>query len=32
VRVGPYVTREAAEAARTKLKVDGQNGIIAAAN
>jgi DedD protein len=32
VRVGPYPTREAAEAARTKLKVDGQNGIIAAAN
>ena len=32
VRVGPYATREAAEAARTKLKADGQNGIIAAAN
>jgi DedD protein len=32
VRVGPYPTREAAESARTKLKADGQNGIIAAAN
>jgi DedD protein len=32
VRVGPYPTREAAEAARSKLKADGQNGIIAAAN
>lgn len=32
VRVGPYATREAAETARTKLKADGQNGIIAAAN
>jgi DedD protein len=32
VRVGPYATRDAAEAARTKLKADGQNGIIAAAN
>jgi DedD protein len=31
VRVGPYPTREAAESARTKLKADGQNGIIAAA-
>lgn len=31
VRVGPYPSREAAEAARTKLKGDGQNGIIAAA-
>ena len=31
VRVGPYPTREAAEAARGKLKADGQNGIIAAA-
>lgn len=29
VRVGPYSTREAAESARTKLKADGQNGIIA---
>lgn len=32
VRVGPYATREAAETARAKLKADGQNGIIAAAN
>jgi DedD protein len=32
VRVGPYPTRDAAEAARAKLKADGQNGIIAAAN
>ena len=32
VRVGPYPTREAAENARTKLKADGQNGIIAAAS
>ena len=32
VRVGPYPTREAAESARTKLKADGQNGIIAAVN
>ena len=32
VRVGPYPTREAAESARTKLKADGQNGIIAAGN
>ena len=32
VRVGPYGTRDAAEAARTKLKADGQNGIIATAN
>jgi DedD protein len=31
VRVGPYPSRDAAEAARTKLKGDGQNGIIAAA-
>lgn len=31
VRVGPYSTREAAESARTKLKADGQNGIIATA-
>lgn len=31
VRVGPYATREAAESARTKLKADGQNGIIATA-
>jgi DedD protein len=30
VRVGPYPTRDAAEAARTKLKAEGQNGIIAA--
>lgn len=30
VRVGPYATREAAETARTKLKTEGQNGIIAA--
>jgi DedD protein len=29
VRVGPYSTRDAAEAARTKLKAEGQNGIIA---
>lgn len=32
VRVGPYGTRDAAEAARAKLKADGQNGIIATAN
>lgn len=32
VRVGPYVTRDAAETARTKLKADGQSGIIATAN
>jgi DedD protein len=32
VRVGPYPTRDAAEAARAKLKADGQNGIIATAN
>lgn len=32
VRVGPYGTRDAAETARTKLKADGQNGIIATAN
>jgi DedD protein len=30
VRVGPYPTRDAAEAARAKLKSEGQNGIIAA--
>lgn len=32
VRVGPYATRDAAEAARAKLKADGQSGIIAASN
>ena len=32
VRVGPYATRDAAEAARAKLKADGQNGIIASVN
>ena len=32
VRVGPYSTRDAAEAARSKLKSDGQDGIIATAN
>lgn len=32
VRVGPYATRDAAEAARAKLKAEGQSGIIAAAN
>jgi DedD protein len=31
VRVGPFPTREAAEAARAKLKESGQNGIVAAA-
>jgi DedD protein len=31
VRVGPYPSREAAEAARVKLKAEGQNGILAAA-
>lgn len=30
VRVGPFVSREAAESARDKLKGEGQNGIIAA--
>jgi DedD protein len=30
VRVGPYPTREAADAARDKLKADGQNGIVTA--
>ena len=32
VRVGPYGTREAAEGARTRLKADGQDGIIATSN
>jgi DedD protein len=31
VRVGPYPSRDAAEAARTRLKADGQSGIITAA-
>jgi DedD protein len=31
VRVGPFPSRDAAEAARAKLKGDGQNGIITAA-
>lgn len=31
VRVGPYSSREAAESARTRLKAEGQNGILAAA-
>jgi DedD protein len=31
VRVGPYTSRDAAEAAREKLKSEGQSGIIAAA-
>jgi DedD protein len=31
VRVGPYPSREAAEAARVMLKAEGQNGILAAA-
>jgi len=31
VRVGPYVSRETAGAARDKLKVEGYNGIVAAA-
>lgn len=31
VRVGPYPSREAAEAARGKLKAEGHNGILAAA-
>ena len=30
VRVGPYPSREAATAARDKLKTEGQNGIVAA--
>lgn len=30
VRVGPYPTRDAADAARDKLKADGQNGIVTA--
>jgi DedD protein len=30
VRVGPYPSREAALAARAKLKTEGQNGIVAA--
>jgi DedD protein len=30
VRVGPYPTRDAAVAAREKLKTEGQNGIVAA--
>ncbi|HWD35402.1 MAG TPA: SPOR domain-containing protein [Casimicrobiaceae bacterium] len=29
VRVGPYPSREAALAARDKLKTEGQNGIVA---
>jgi DedD protein len=32
VRVGPYSSREAATAARDKLKGQGQNGIVAAAH
>jgi len=32
VRVGPYGTREAAEGARSRLKADGQDGIIATSN
>jgi DedD protein len=32
VRVGPYPSREAASAARDKLKSEGQNGIVAAAH
>jgi DedD protein len=32
VRVGPYPSREAATAARDKLKAEGQNGIVAAAH
>jgi len=32
VRVGPYPSREAATAARDKLKGEGQNGIVAAAH
>jgi DedD protein len=32
VRVGPYPSREAANAARDKLKSEGQNGIVAAAH
>jgi DedD protein len=31
VRVGPYPSREAAESARTRLKAEGQNGILTAA-
>jgi DedD protein len=31
VRVGPYPSREAAEAVRVKLKAEGQNGILTAA-
>jgi DedD protein len=30
VRVGPYPSREAAAAARDKLKTEGQSGIVAA--
>jgi DedD protein len=30
VRVGPYPSREAAVAARDKLKTEGQSGIVAA--
>jgi DedD protein len=32
VRVGPYPSRDAANAARDKLKSEGQNGIVAAAH
>ena len=32
VRVGPYPSREAATAARDKLKAEGQNGIVAPAH
>jgi DedD protein len=32
VRVGPFATRDAAEDARSKLKAEGQSGIIAQAN
>ena len=32
VRVGPFGTREAAEGARSRLKADGQDGIIATSN
>jgi DedD protein len=31
VRVGPYPTRDAADAARERLKASGQNGIVTAA-
>ena len=32
VRVGPFASKDAATAARDKLKGEGQNGIVAAAH